>query len=103
MIGVATWKGSLAPSSIDALDDDTVKELTHDIDAAGLVAALNLGIMWTWDNGFYIEYSIFRLSRGAMITHNLGKASSNAVDIIRERIENVNSGGYANIAFGKLF
>jgi hypothetical protein len=103
MIGLATWKGDLEPSSIDALDDETVKSLTHDIDGTGLVAALNLGIMWTWEKGYYIEYSIFRLSRGVMVTHNLGKASSAAEDIIRERIENVNSWGYANIAIGKLF
>ena len=62
MGSVGYWSGKSGAGGVDA-DDATAQEIyTNKFNTAGVILAGNFGIMWQFSGGFFIDYSILRMS-----------------------------------------
>jgi hypothetical protein len=102
-IGYAKWSGKLAPTNLLDNDDDELRNLKTNYNAQGIVAGLNIGIMWTWDNGVYVEYNLFRIGKSQISSLSMSNKNDLAQGIVEEEIQGLIPSGYANLGIGKLF
>ncbi|MGE0172394.1 MAG: hypothetical protein AB7T49_06405 [Oligoflexales bacterium] len=104
-IGVVSWNGKLAPTNLlePETEDEELRNLRTNYRAQGIVAGVNIGIMWTWENGIYVEYNLFRIGKSQITSSSLSNDNKTAQSIIEDEIEGLIPSGYANLAIGKLF
>ena len=56
-VGYATWNGTFEAMDL-GLENAGGSEVASAFEASGAVAGINLGFMWPWENGIFVEYSL---------------------------------------------
>lgn len=103
MLGYASWRGRVEPKGSDPAKDTVAATLDSSFAISGLIVGGQVGIFWMWENGFFLEYSIFRVGRGFPLVRAYSSQSEASRRAVRENIEHWYSWGFANLTLGWSF
>lgn len=84
--GLVRWNGSIKPRGFDSTQDQLAASLTSRFDSFGASAGGNLGIMWIFKSGLFLDYNLLSLSWAHMVTEHYSNNTSEARKSIREQI-----------------
>lgn len=102
-LSLAAWQGDISPKGADPAMDTAAARLDSGFSAMGAIAGLNLGILWLWDNHFFIEYSVFRLGKAQLFTSHFSNDYSESKTAARKDLQRLLSWGFANLTLGWYF
>lgn len=102
-LSLAAWQGDISPKGADPTTDTVAARLDSGFSAMGAIAGLNLGILWVWENQFFIEYSVFRLGKAQLFTSHFSNDYSESKTAARKDLQRLLSWGFANITLGWYF
>lgn len=79
--GAVRWSGSIKPNGYDNVNDTLASSLNSRFDITGASLGANLGIMWIFQNGIFLDYNFLNLSGAGFIktkfTTNTEEAKKN--------------------------
>lgn len=67
-VGFVRWSGSIKPNGYDNVNDTLASALNSRFDITGASLGGNLGIMWIFSNGLFLDYNLFNISGAGFIT-----------------------------------
>ncbi|MES2743783.1 MAG: hypothetical protein V4655_00090 [Bdellovibrionota bacterium] len=84
--GLARWSGSIKPSGYDDVNDSLSASLNSRFDITGVSVGGNLGIMWLFTNGLFLDYNLFNLSSAAFISKRFTTNTEEAKKNVRKEL-----------------
>lgn len=103
MFGYGAWHGRVEPKGSDPATDTVAATLDSSFSASGLMVGAQVGLFWVWENGVFLEYSIFRVGRGLPFNHAYSTRSDASRAAVRENLEHWYAWGFANLTLGWSF
>ena len=101
-VGYATWNGTFEAMDL-GLENAGGSEVASAFEASGAVTGINLGFMWPWENGIFVEYSLFRIGKSFILEDRYDAFDSIVRKRVQNQIESPLSWGYLNLRLGWLF
>ena len=101
-LGAAYWSGTTGAGGVDADKVEAQEMYENTFKTAGLVVAGNLGILWQFDGGFFIDYSILRMSYSVPIYADY-ENDNTGEDVTRSQIIGPHLWGSINLTLGYMF
>ena len=68
--GFVRWSGSIKPRGYDNVNDSLASSLNSRFDMNGISLGANLGLMWIFTNGIFVDYNLLSLSSAAFVQKN---------------------------------
>lgn len=68
--GFVRWSGNIKPRGFDNISDGLASSLNSRFDINGVSVGANLGLMWLFTNGIFIDYNFLSLSAAAFVQKN---------------------------------
>lgn len=84
--GLVRWSGSIKPSGFDDVSDSLASSLNSRFDMSGASIGANLGVMWIFSNGLFLDYNLFSLSSAAFLTSSFTTNSEEAKKNVRKEL-----------------
>ncbi|MBC7661221.1 MAG: hypothetical protein H7249_16105 [Chitinophagaceae bacterium] len=76
--GLARWGGSIRPRGYDDINDTLTSSLNSRFDITGISMGGNIGLMWIFSNGLFLDYNIFNISGSTFLQKSFTNNSSEA-------------------------
>ncbi|WP_141734992.1 hypothetical protein [Oligoflexus tunisiensis] len=102
-IGLVHWNGDVKPRGNDDIDDIAASALTSRFDLLGADIDVNLGIMWLFTNGVFVDYNFLNLSHALLLQESYTVSTSEARKAIRTQIAGPISMSGINLRVGYAF
>ena len=101
-IGIAYWTGETKASGIDHDKAEAIAMFDNKFTTAGVITAGNFGILWLFSNGFFIDYSILRMSLTVPLYADF-KNDNDGESVTQAQIIGPHLWGSANLTLGYMF
>ncbi len=103
LFGVVHWNGAIKPRGNDALTDIAASSLTSRFDILGVDIGANLGLMWIFTNGVFLDYNFLSLNRAFFIKESYTTNTSDARKSVRSQIAGLISMSSVHLRIGYAF
>gem|GEM_PF-2869503 len=103
IFGVVHWNGAIKPRGNDALTDIAASSLTSRFDIFGVDLGANLGLMWIFTNGVFLDYNFLSLNRAFFIKESYTTNTSDARKSVRSQIAGPISMSSVHLRIGYAF
>ena len=84
--GFVRWSGSIKPSGYDNVNDTLASALDSRFDINGLSLGTNLGLMWIFDTGIFVDYNLFNISSAAFVSRRFTTNTDAAKKSVRKEL-----------------
>ena len=102
MVAFSYWQGTTGAGGVDA-DNAAAQDLfTNKFNTAGFVLGGNFGILWQFKNGFFIDYSILRMSYSIPLYGDY-ESSNPGEEVTQAQIIGPHLWGSVNFTAGYMF
>jgi hypothetical protein len=106
-LGYVFWRGDISPAGTTEeqanQDQELVKKLNCGFTANGPVVGIKLGFSYTWENGIFIENSLYGYAMSWITSESYTKSSKETRQAVREKLSSPISWGIINFMVGMLF
>lgn len=85
-VGLVRWSGSIRPRGFDKLSDSLASSLNSRFDITGVSTGGNLGLMWIFSKGVYLDYNFLSLSGAAFVQRSFTTNTSEARNNVRREL-----------------
>ncbi len=102
-IGFVHWNGDVKPRGNDDLDDVAASALTSRFDLLGADLDVNVGLMWIFTNGIFLDYNFLTLSHAFLLKESYTVSTSDSRKAIRTQIAGPISMSGLNLRVGYAF
>jgi hypothetical protein len=101
--GFVRWSGSIKPRGFDAQQDQLASSLTSRFDSFGMSLGGNLGLMWLFKNGYFLDYNLVSLSWAQIFREHYSNNTSASRNSIRKQIRGPLTMSSLHLRFGYSF
>jgi hypothetical protein len=101
--GFVHWNGDVKPRGNDDLEDVAASALTSRFDLLGVDADVNVGLMWIFTNGVFVDYNFLNLSHALLLKESYTVSTHEARKAIRTQIAGPISMSGINLRVGYAF
>jgi hypothetical protein len=101
--GFVHWNGDVKPRGNDDIEDVLASALTSRFDAIGVDLDVNVGLMWIFTNGVFLDYNFMNLSHALLLKESYTVSTSEARKAIRTQIAGPISMSGINLRIGYAF
>lgn len=102
-IGLVHWNGDVKPRGNDDLDDIAASALTSRFDLLGADIDVNVGLMWIFTNGIFLDFNFVNLSHALLLKESYTVSTHEARKAIRTQIAGPIAMSGANLRIGYAF
>jgi hypothetical protein len=102
-VGLVHWNGDVKPRGNDDLEDVAASALTSRYDLLGLDVDVNLGLMWIFSNGVFLDYNFMNLSHALLLKESYTVSTHDTRKAIRTQIAGPISMSGINLRMGYAF
>jgi hypothetical protein len=85
--GFVRWSGSIKPNGFDDTNDTLSASLNSRFDITGVSLGANLGLMWIFTNGIFLDYNLFNLSSAAFTSKRFTTNTAEAKKNVKKALE----------------
>lgn len=103
LISFVQWDGDISPKGSDPATDTVAAKLDSGFSGQGVIFGGNLGFIWLWENGFFVDYSIFRLGKAWALKISTSTDSDETRAAVKDNLQRWLSWDFANITVGYFF
>ncbi len=101
--GFVHWNGDVKPRGNDDLEDESASSLTSRFDVLGTDLDVNVGLMWIFTNGVFLDYNFLNLSHALLLKESYTVSTSESRKAIRTQIAGPISMSGINLRVGYAF
>lgn len=86
IVGLVHWNGDVKPRTTDKLTDIEASSLTSRYDLIGLDVGANLGLMWIFGNGVFLDYNLMNISHALLLKETYTVSTTESRKAVRAQI-----------------
>lgn len=102
-LGFVHWNGDVKPRGNDDLEDVAASALTSRFDLLGMDVDVNVGLMWIFTNGVFVDFNFLNLSHALLLKESYTVSTHEARKAIRTQIAGPISMSGINLRVGYAF
>lgn len=98
--GLRRWDGEVRPRGEDASDSQTASSLSSRYEIFGIDLGAQLGLMWIYKSGFFLEGNLLSMSRAFFIRETYTTNTEDARRAVRDQLGSMQSLSSLNFKLG---
>jgi len=102
-VGLATWRGHIAPRGSDDTSVNQQEKLTDSFHAIGLTAGVAGSLNWIWPNGCFIDWTVAGLQAAKVLKRDFSRADAGVSHVVTHDIEALRIYGIVDLKLGYQF
>lgn len=100
IVGLVHWNGEVKPRGADDIADSPASSLSSRYDLYGVEVGANLGLMWIFSNGIFLDYNFMNLSKAILLKETYTTSTEDARKATRAQVAGPVSMNSVNLRVG---